>query len=86
MLNRSTLMILVLVVVFALCGLGESVDPLYTDNNTASNTSSGRLNETEWVLTSLNGNSLVGNSIITLVFTYENDINGCTGCNYYDGR
>ena len=86
MLNRSTLMILVLVVVFALCGLGESVDPLYTDNNTASNTSSGRLNETEWVLTSLNGNSPVENSTITLAFTYENDISGCTGCNNYGGR
>lgn len=86
MLNRSTLMILVLVVVFAVCGLSESVDPLYIDNNTASNASSGRLNETEWVLTSLNGNSLVENSTITLAFTCENDISGCIGCNNYGGR
>jgi heat shock protein HslJ/outer membrane protein assembly factor BamB len=86
MLNRSTLIILVLVAVFAACGLGASVDPLYTDNDTASNTSSYRLNETEWVLTSLNGNSSIEDSTITLAFPYGNDIIGCTGCNYYDGR
>lgn len=86
MLNRSTLMILVLVAVFAVCGLGASVEPLYTDNNTTSNGSSGHLNEIEWVLTSLNGNSPVEDSIITLAFHYENEISGCTGCNYYGGR
>ena len=86
MLNRSTLMILVLVAVFAACGLGASVEPLYTDNDTASATSSGHLNETEWVLTSLNGNSPVEDSTITLAFPYEDDISGCTGCNNYGGR
>ncbi len=86
MLNRSTRMILVLVAVFAACGLGASVEPLYTDNDTASATSSGHLNETEWVLTSLNGNSPVEDSTITLTFPYENDISGCTGCNNYGGR
>jgi len=79
-------MILVLVAVFAACGLGASVEPLYTDNDTASATSSGHLNETEWVLTSLNGNSPVEDSTITLAFPYEDDISGCTGCNNYGGR
>ncbi|MEA3294073.1 MAG: META domain-containing protein [Euryarchaeota archaeon] len=85
MLNRSTLMILVLVVVFAVCGLGESVGPLYTDNNTASNASSGRLNETEWILTSLNGNSPVEDSRITLTFV-EGVVTGFAGCNRYGGE
>ena len=85
MLNRSTLMILVLVAIFIVCGLGTSVDALYTDNNTASNASSGHLNETEWVLTSLNGNSPVKMSRITLTFA-EGMATGFAGCNRYGGE
>ena len=85
MLKRSTLTILVLVAVFTVCGLGASVEPLYTDNNTASNGSSGNLNETEWVLTALNGNSLVKESRITIAFG-DRTATGFAGCNRYGGE
>ncbi len=79
-------MTLVMVAVFTTYGSSASVEPLYTNSDTASTTSSGHLNETEWVLTSLNGNNPIKNSTITLAFHYENEISGCTGCNHYDGR
>ena len=85
MLNRSTLMILVLVAVFAACGLGASVEPLYTGINTAPTASSGHLNETEWVLTSLNSGSHVEESRITLTFA-EGMVTGFAGCNRYGGE
>ncbi|MEA1905825.1 MAG: META domain-containing protein [Euryarchaeota archaeon] len=83
--NRSTPTILVMVAVFAVCGLGASVEPLYTDNNTASNASSGNLYETEWILTSLNGNSLVKESRITIAFAARM-VTGFAGCNHYGGE
>jgi len=85
MLNRSTLMILVLAAVFAVCGLSAAVEPLYTDNDTASTASSGHLNETEWVLTLLNDRSPVEESRITLTFA-ENMVTGFAGCNRYGGE
>jgi len=85
MLDRSTLMILVLVAVLAAYGLSAAVKPPYTDNDTASTTSSCHLNETEWVLTSLNGKSPVEESRITMTFA-ESMVTGFAGCNRYGGE
>ena len=73
MLNRSTLMMLVLAAVLATCGLATP------------NTSPIHLDDTEWVLASLNGNNLVEGSRITMDFV-EGAVTGFTGCNYYGGE
>lgn len=71
MLNRSTLMMLVLAAVLAACG------------SAAPNTSPAHLDDTKWVLASLNGNSLVEGSTINIKFCNGNEIGGNAGCNYY---
>jgi len=42
------------------------------------------LDDTRWVLTSLNGHSSVENLIITLTFGRDGVLNGFVGCDYYD--
>ena len=71
MLNRSTLMMLVLAAVLTTCGLATP------------DTSPVHLDDTEWVLTSLNGGSLAEGSTITIRFCNGNEIGGDAGCNSY---
>lgn len=74
MLNRSTLMMLVLAAVLTTCGLATP------------NTSPAQLDYTKWVLMSLNGNSLVEGSTIIIRFWDGNEIDGTAGCNSYGAR
>lgn len=73
MLNRS-LVLLVLAAVLTTCGLATP------------NTSSAHLDDTVWVLASLNGNGLVEGSTIIIRFWDGNEVDGTAGCNSYGAR
>jgi heat shock protein HslJ len=81
--NRSTVITLVtlaLVTVLAACGgFVETVAPADEESSTSS-----ALEGTEWVLTSLNGQSLIEGTNITLSFD-EGSLSGFAGCNGYGG-
>jgi heat shock protein HslJ len=75
-----TLVTLALVTVLAACGgFVETVAPADEDSSTSS-----PLGDTEWVLTSLNGQGLIEGTNITLSFD-EGSLSGFAGCNAYGG-
>jgi len=79
-----TLIALVLAAVLTVCsGSGETVEPPNVEAGRPGNPVD--LDGTEWVLTSLNGSSLVKGSNITLNFA-EGWVNGFAGCNSYSGE
>ncbi len=81
------LIALVLAAVLTACGgPGESVEPPGGGNRSEPASEEATLGGTEWVLTSLNGNSAVEESTITLAFHNEDEISGNAGCNYYGAR
>jgi len=83
----TTLIALVLAAVLTACGRsGEPVGPPGGGNRNEPASEGTTLEGTEWVLTSLNGNSPVEDSTITLAFHNEDEISGNAGCNYYGAR
>ena len=82
-----TLIALVLAAVLTACGgPGEPVEPPGGGNRSESTNEGTTLEGTEWVLTSLDGNSAVEGSTITLAFHNGDEISGNAGCNYYGAR
>ena len=82
-----TLIALVMAAVLAACGgPGEPVEPPGGGNRSEPASEGATLEGTEWVLTSLNGNSPVEGSTITLAFHNEDEISGNGGCNNYFTR
>jgi heat shock protein HslJ len=79
------LITLVLAVVLAACsGSGKTVEPPGVHSSTEPTASTANLEDTEWVLTSLNGSSLLEGTNITLNFT-DGFLEGFAGCNAYGG-
>lgn len=82
-----TLIALVLAAVLTACGgPGEPVEPPSGGNRSEPTNEGATLEGTEWVLTSLDGNSPVEGSTITLAFHNEDEISGNGGCNNYFTR
>ena len=82
-----TLVVLVLAAALTACGRpGEPVEPPDGGDRSEPASEEATLGGTEWVLTSLNGNSPVEDSTITLAFHNEDEISGNAGCNYYGAR
>ncbi|MCK4472442.1 MAG: META domain-containing protein, partial [Anaerolineae bacterium] len=63
--------------------MNEPVEPPSGGNRIELTNEGATLGGTEWVLTSLNGNSPVEGSTITLAFHNEDEISGNGGCNNY---
>ena len=79
-----TLVVLVLAAALTACGRpGEPVEPPGEGDRSEPASEEATLGGTEWVLTSLNGNSPVEDSTITLAFHNEDEISGNGGCNNY---
>lgn len=74
-------LVMVLTAVLAACGPQEMAQPLATD--TPASAPLRILDDTEWVLTSLNGNSPVEGSVVTLAFHPGSYMDGAAGCNSY---
>jgi heat shock protein HslJ len=70
-------------VLTACSGFGEVVAPSNAETEQPGDRVD--LDGTEWVLISLNGNSLIEGSNITLDFT-EGQVSGFAGCNWYGGK
>jgi heat shock protein HslJ len=82
-----TLVALVLAAALAACGgPGEPVEPPDGGDRSEPASEEATLGGTEWVLTSLDGNSPVEGSTITLAFHNGDEISGNAGCNYYGAR
>ena len=82
----AVLLALALVAVLTACsGPGETVEPLDVVKAERPDDPVD-LDVTEWVLISLNSNSLVAGSTITLGFYNRNEISGNGGCNNYFTR
>ena len=82
-----TLVALALAAVLTVCGGPGGPVELPSGGNRSEPASEGAtLEGTEWVLTSLNGNSPVEGSTITLAFHNEDEISGNGGCNNYFTR
>jgi len=63
--------------------LGRPVQPTPTESETPTSPPLRILDDTEWALTCLNGNSPVEGSAITLAFYPESYMQGDAGCNLY---
>ena len=80
-----TLIAMALAIVLAACGgPGETVAPLDVTDSAKPTPSTPDLDGTEWVLTSLHGQSLIGGTNITLNFA-GGVLGGFAGCNAYGG-
>jgi len=83
----TTLIALVMAAVLTACGRpGEPVEPPDGGDRSEPASEEATLGGTGWVLTSLNGNSPVEDSTITLAFHNEDEISGNGGCNNYFTR
>ncbi|MDY6877729.1 MAG: META domain-containing protein [Chloroflexota bacterium] len=81
-----TLVVLVLAAALTACGgPGEPVEPPDGGDRSEPASEEATLDDTEWMLTSLNGSSLLEGSNITLNFA-EEGAGGFAGCNAYGGE
>jgi len=86
--SRQTIAtLIVLAAALTACGgPGEPVEPPGGGNRSEPTNEGTTLEGTEWVLASLDGNSPVEGSTITLAFHNEDEISGNGGCNNYFTR